>query len=88
LKIENALGWLLTELERRLRVKEEVATEFDSKILCVINSVSGNIGYEENIFRSIEKLVNMGHLVGIHIIVVRHWQVKVCLFFALPQDYF
>lgn len=79
-KIHNALAWCTAEVERRFKIFQETgADNYENynraskvklpRIICVVNNASGGIAYDGDSHRYIERLVNSGHLAGIHLIV-------------------
>ncbi|GEM_PF-3853411 len=79
-KVQNALGWVSAEIERRFRILQETGvSSFDAygktgnpplpRIICVVSSTSSRLAYNEDCHYGIENILNSGHLVGVHLIV-------------------
>lgn len=79
-KIQNALGWMGAEIDRRFRIFQETGvSSFDAygktgnpllpRIVCVISSTSSRLAYIEDSHYGIENILTSGHLVGMHLIV-------------------
>ena len=79
-KIQNALGWVSAEIDRRFRILQEAGvSSFEAygktgtpplpRIVCVISSASNILAYDEDSYYGIENILTAGHLVGVHLIV-------------------
>lgn len=79
-KVQNALGWVSAEIERRFRILQEAGVgSFEAygkagnpplpRIVCAVSSASSSLAYNEDCHYGIEKILNSGHLVGVHLIV-------------------
>jgi len=79
-KIQNALGWVSAEMERRFRILQETGVNsFDAygktgnpplpRIVCVVSSTSSRLAYDEDCHYGIENILTSGHLVGVHLVV-------------------
>lgn len=79
-KVENALGWVMMEIERRLKMFQECGVnslkkynELDvsplPEIVCVVSGINKIFSIDDAVFYRMERLMSSGHLVGIHLIV-------------------
>jgi len=79
-KIQNALSWTIAESQKRLKIFQESGVEnFEEynetdgvklpTVVCVINDPSGGLVWDDSTPEYIERLISLGHLVGIHLIV-------------------
>lgn len=79
-KVENALGWVIMEIERRLKMFQECRVnslkkynELDGtslpEIVCVVSGINKIFSIDDAVFYRIERLMSSGHLAGIHLIV-------------------
>ncbi len=79
-KIQNALGWVSAEMERRFRIFQETGVStFEAygktgnpplpRIVCIVSSTSSRLAYDEDSYYGIENILTSGHLVGVNLIV-------------------
>jgi len=79
-KIQNALGWTVAEIDKRVKMFQELGVnnfeEFNrtdamklSTIVCLINDPSGCLGWDDSTPIYIERMIALGHSAGIHLIV-------------------
>ena len=79
-KVENALGWVIMEIERRLKMFQECSVnslkkynELDGaslpEIVCVVSGINKIFSIDDAVFYRMERLMSSGHLAGIHLIV-------------------
>ena len=66
-KIVNALGWLISEVDKRLQILREDGEVMWPKIICVVNNSTGR--FDEDSIYQIERLLGLGHLVDAHLVV-------------------
>jgi len=66
-KIENALGWLVAEVERRLKMYREIGELLLPKILVVINSNGGNLSDE--VIYQINRVMRLGSVAKVNLII-------------------